>query len=340
MKVIAFYNYYEILNTDNNMFENVGSPTIKDFLYQMSELKAYALSKDIFVGSVDIIDLEEVDAFVFIDMPNRNNKYLQYAIQTNKPMYLIVWESKIINNDNYVSKNLELFEKVFTYDDSLVDNKKFIKLTYTFKFPNKIPRNFYDRKLCTVIAGNKYTEHPLELYSYRRDFIRWFEKNHVNEFDLYGKNWDKYIFRGSIIKRILNKIEIIKKIIGPQHISYRGEIDSKTEIYQKYKFSICFENAKDIPGYITEKIFDCFFSGCIPIYLGADNIDLFIPSNCFIDERKFSSFDEIYNYIISIKEEDYNEYINNIERFFKSDKSKIFKSEYFARTVIDNIKCK
>jgi hypothetical protein len=42
-------------------------------------------------------------------------------------------------------------------------------------------------------------------------------------------------------------------------------VDSKKNTLEKYKFSICYENARDIPGYITEKIFDCFFAGCVPI---------------------------------------------------------------------------
>lgn len=337
MKQIAFYNYYKMLNKNNNMFMNAGSATIKDFLHEMHVLKEYANSKDIIVGSVDVLELEKVDAFVFIDMPNIKNKYIQYAMKSKKPMYLIVWESPIVNLDNYLPENLKLFQKVFTYDDSMVDNINSFKLPYTFEFPVKILRNFSDRKLCTIIAGNKFSEHPLELYSYRRKVIRWFESNHISDFDLYGKDWNRYIFRGSFIKRVLNQIDFLKKLVAPKYISFKGEVQSKTETFQKYKFSICFENVKNIPGYITEKIFDSFFGGCVPVYLGADNIDKFIPQNCFIDERDFNSIGEIYNYISNITEDQYNEYINNIEKFLNSEKAYIFKPEYFARLIIDNI---
>jgi len=36
------------------------------------------------------------------------------------------------------------------------------------------------------------------------------------------------------------------------YTSYKGPFKSKIETLKPYKFSICFENAKDIPGYITE----------------------------------------------------------------------------------------
>jgi hypothetical protein len=48
------------------------------------------------------------------------------------------------------------------------------------------------------------------------------------------------------------------------YLSYKGKIDSKKDTLEKYKFSICYENARDTPGYITEKIFDCFFAANSP----------------------------------------------------------------------------
>jgi len=39
-------------------------------------------------------------------------------------------------------------------------------------------------------------------------------------------------------------------------------------------------------GYITEKIFDSFFTSYVLIYLGAKNITEHVPSNCFIDQRE------------------------------------------------------
>jgi hypothetical protein len=43
--------------------------------------------------------------------------------------------------------------------------------------------------------------------------------------------------------------------------------DNKRMYLQQYKFNICPENSIG-EGYCTEKIFDCLFSGCIPIYNG------------------------------------------------------------------------
>lgn len=44
--------------------------------------------------------------------------------------------------------------------------------------------------------------------------------------------------------------------------------DNKAEFLKQYKFYICPENAS-VEGYVTEKLFHCIGSGCIPIYWGA-----------------------------------------------------------------------
>ncbi|MBR6062295.1 MAG: hypothetical protein IKP67_09495 [Spirochaetales bacterium] len=46
--------------------------------------------------------------------------------------------------------------------------------------------------------------------------------------------------------------------------------DNKLAYLQQFKFNICPENSNDT-GYVTEKIFDAFAAGCIPIYYGSDN---------------------------------------------------------------------
>ncbi|KAB7887432.1 hypothetical protein GBG19_10625 [Poseidonibacter ostreae] len=68
---------------------------------------------------------------------------------------------------------------------------------------------------------------------------------------------------------------------------------------------MCYENARDIPGYITEKIFDSFFAGCVPVYLGADNITEHIPKECFIDKREFDTYEKLYKYLKNMSDEEY-----------------------------------
>lgn len=51
-------------------------------------------------------------------------------------------------------------------------------------------------------------------------------------------------------------------------------------------------------GYITEKIFDCFFPGVIPIYWGAENVTDYIPQDTFIDRRNLKQTGSCANTLI------------------------------------------
>ena len=54
---------------------------------------------------------------------------------------------------------------------------------------------------------------------------------------------------------------------------YAGRpVPSKYELFNRYRFALCFEN--DLyPGYVTEKVFDAWTAGAIPVYWGLDAAD-------------------------------------------------------------------
>jgi len=219
----------------------------------------------------------------------------------------------VIRPDNWDKKYHKYFNKIFTWNDRWVDGEKYIK----FYWPNKIPENLNFKKktkFCTMIVGNKYKSHPLELYKERRKIIRWFEQNHPEDFDLYGIGWNKLYYP-----------------------SYKGAIRSKKEILEQYKFSICYENVKELEGYITEKIFDSFFAGCVPVYWGASNVTDYIPANTFIDRRKFKDNKELYNYLKNMSDKEYTDYLNAIKKFVESERIYPFSGEYFAETIVTHI---
>ncbi|CAA6819115.1 MAG: putative fucosyl transferase [uncultured Sulfurovum sp.] len=257
--------------------------------------------------------------------------------------YIILSESAFIRPDNYDKNKHKHFNKIFTWADDLIDNKKYFKVNYAHLFPETINKNLENKeKLCVLISANKNPPYSRkdDLYEKRREAIRWFEKNHLNDFDLYGVGWGKYRFNGPKYIRVFNRIPYLSEIYGnitnQNYISYKGMVDNKKEVMESYKFSICYENAKDITGYITEKIFDSFFAGCVPIYWGADNVLEHVPKNCFINKRDFSSYDELYDFLQKMSDSEYLQYLNNIDAYLKSHMAYQFKSEGFVDTIIQN----
>lgn len=329
VKATFFTSKFYLNNRQFDLFDEISNRD--NCLYGSYLLKERFKERGINLSTQDINLPSGSQFIIYNEMPKIKDIFLE------KYNYLIILESEVLRPDNWNLENHRNFKKIFTWNDKYVDNEKYFKINFSHKIPNKVEFNIKNKKkLCTMIVANKLKAHPLELYTERVNTIRWFEENHPEDFDLYGIGWDKYCFKG-ILSR-LNRFNALRKImIKPKYPSYKGPIESKKEVYKRYKFAICYENARDIPGYITEKIFDCFFAGCVPIYWGALNITAHIPANAFIDRRNFRSYEGLYSYLINMSDREYMGYLDAIEDFIKSDKIYPFSAESFTETLVNEI---
>ena len=80
-------------------------------------------------------------------------------------------------------------------------------------------------------------------------------------------------------------------------------VKNKKEFLKGYKFSICFENSKKL-GYISEKLFDAFKAGTIPIYFGDDSVKKLINSKSYIHVNDINDFNKKIDLIKKIDQDD------------------------------------
>lgn len=256
--------------------------------------------------------------------------------------YLLMFETDFVKSENGNADEWAKYQKIFTWNDELVDGIRFIK----FNFPNPIQVHQEDGfehrdRFCCLIAGNKTltTRDERNLYPERVKAIRWFEQYAPQDFDLYGMDWNLPVLHrgllGSVERRLLRYSARFFKL--RPFPSYRGKVADKREVLTRTRFSICYENVRDLPGYITEKIFDCFFSGCVPVYWGAENIAEYIPLDCFIDRRQFQDTAAVYAFLKAMTEQEFVGYQQRIAAFLQSDAAHPFSAEYFAETVVNTI---
>ncbi len=320
-----------------------------DCLHHMYLLRKKWKREGYELNTQDIYPLEDCEFVLFMYFPIFQIDILEKLTNLNKDLYLICYESEMISPNDWKKSNHKHFKKIFTWSDKLVDDKKYIK----FYNPNRVPKNLdfslkKKDKFCTLIAGNKSHFDRRELYSERNKAILWFEKKHLNKFDLYGVGWEKGIWKPFIrpylhskifrlANRITDKLKISRRLFRKKLKSYKGKVESKKETYSRYKFAICYENVKNIDGYITEKIFDCFFTGCVPIYLGAPDVANFIPKNTFIDKNRFKTYRKLFIFLKNMDNELYSQYLENIKAFLKSEKMFYFSDENFVNTLTNNI---
>lgn len=266
--------------------------------------------------SLDNVD--DADFVVIFDLPPRhsvNRVMKQFQRIPKKKLMLFLWEPPSVMLHNYDTGNHHSFSKIYTWWDDLVDNERYFKFYYPcLQSMIDDTITFKEKKLCTFIAGDKSSSHKNELYSARRKTITFFEELGTNEFDFYGRGWS-----------------------GHRYKNYKGQVRKKLDVLKKYRFCICYENIKKTSGYITEKIFDCFQAGCIPVYWGASNIADYIPKNCFIAREEFKDEKHLYNFMKNMSEKEYNHYIENIKKYLQSDQAQLYSIENFINIFLQAI---
>lgn len=247
-----------------------------------------------------------------------------------------------------LGKAQRYFKRIFSWSDS-ASLERFtgdpLKCE-SFKWPQSYEQvhetlwNNKDRKFMIMINSNKLPRiYWQELYTERMRAVEYFSR--TDDIDLYGHEWDlpSYKLGVSWIPYTLRLAH--RKVVHQWHrfypnpllvaarSVYKGSVESKSETLSQYTFALCYENMI-LKGWITEKIFDCFFSGTIPVYLGAPDITDYVPENCFIDKRHFGSYEELKTRMKSLTDDEIGAYRENAKNFITSEKFSSFRKKTFV----------
>lgn len=251
---------------------------------------------------------EEPDADVVVYYSGYSYDAKQASKNPSALRILYTYEPLVVYPNHFLRSFWKPFDVVLTWNDTLVDQGgKFIRfpsLYYDSPFAAVhgvisepiCPANWRDKKkaLCQV-AGNKYSFIPSELYSRRRNIARWFGRHGNTPLDTFG--------------------------IPPMPVpGYCGPAADKLKTLSAYRYSLCLENDSHplwSAGYVTEKIFDCFYAFTLPVYFGASNVEKVIPKECFIDLRNFSSLSKLDDYLRAMSDNEYFTRLTAIEDFLK-----------------------
>ena len=212
----------------------VDQPYQKNKIFDKSDptrVKYYKL-KEIFLqngfefNTCDYYQGSKVDVSISMDIPDQ----LAENYTAEKYNYAILIESPLVKLNNLNISLHDKYKKIYTWSNDLVNNNdsdKYLKIYYAFDFKRKYEVSTRKEKLCSMVVSYKNSSEKKELYSKRKEVIRWFEKNHPNEFDLYGRGWHR-LFVCNCMNRF-QWIKILNEYFGC-FPSYRGAINNKFEI--------------------------------------------------------------------------------------------------------------
>lgn len=328
-----------------------GDSNLAPFVY----LRDWFTNRGIRVHTADRLECGEISAAknVLLSFGMRN----RYRKLAKRPDVILsaffAFEGPIVEPKLYLELEevQERFKRVFSFSDaeSLAPFLRHSLSCGRFALPqafesvhDEIWRR-EDRGFLVMINGNKKPALQVgELYSERMRAVEFFGR--TGEIDLYGVGWDgpayvlgKPRWPGTLLKLHRNLQKQWQRfqpdpLLEASRRAYKGVAISKSETLGSYTFSICFEN-QILNGWVTEKIFNCFFTGTVPIYLGAPDIESYVPKECFIDMREFSDYEKLRRHLKSLRPAEIKRYKENARDYLSSEQYKPFTKIAFTELI-------
>ena len=208
------------------------------YLIAAKELLA---KRNIIINTIDIDPGTATEKDVYMDVPYPWQLILWLRIIRNqKKNILFMPEPPLVNPFNYMKIFHHLFSKIYTWNDSLVDNKKYFKYSIIKKTKGikieEVP--FKNKKLLILMNSNLSPFLPFrllslstkEFYSERIKAANFFDKYYPTEFSIYGRGWNKP-----------QRFSIIQRLFGyKKYKTYKGSFpqEDKYKILSEYKFCL------------------------------------------------------------------------------------------------------
>ena len=99
---------------------------------------------------------------------------------------------------------------------------------------------------------------------------------------------------------------------------------SKPELIRRYKLYFAFENGIS-EGYVSEKVYEGFQAGTLPVYFGTEDVKDYLPEHSYISVTDFNSVRELGEYLVKVLDDD------ELYQSYFEWKKKDFSEEYLTR---------
>lgn len=135
-----------------------------------------------------------------------------------------------------------------------------------------------------IINANKISLIPGELYSLRRHLAR-----HIPGVIIFGNGWGsnfrkrlRPLLAAALMALVVRKFQFAAlKYWFSKYPNWQGATEDKHSTLSKYRTVLVIENSRD---FLSEKLFDAWNAGCIPVYVGLDDLgSLGLPSHLVVE---------------------------------------------------------
>lgn len=112
-------------------------------------------------------------------------------------------------------------------------------------------------------------------------------------------------FRHPVYEQLFDSLNDYKPVAsgGKWRNNTGGRVKDKLDFIRNYKFNLAIENT-DIDGYVTEKIFEPFVAGCVPIYWGNRSVKKEFGEGGYIHVQDFDTLDRAVEFVKKVDSDD------------------------------------
>lgn len=354
-KKACFYVDSETQGTKNYPFlGGAEGEGFKNLYFPYVELQQTLAKSGVDLSTRDINSPEDSALLICLDNPHK----VKSKKQPGQIWCLIINDPPVYCPESWDKRWHDRFDFVFTYDETLVDGDKYRYVpipqdTEFFSIPPIVTKAEFEQRLLATNVSNaihKYmdAEHPNCMHFRRYATIKWYGKNHPQDFRFFGGTFLKrnyyFAFRGvRLFERVIPKrlFENTARWAQRDLIKvFGGELKplEKFEVIRNFNFYYCYENTVGINGYLTEKMFDCLYSGVVPIYWGAPNVRELVPYDCYIEGDNFDDEEGLFDFISTMSYETYRSYLEQASVFLRSPEIQRLTVENFIRCLLSPLK--
>ena len=266
-----------------------------------------------FVKNVD----EQPHLVLCFDWHQQAEQVIRSAKQQGAHCSLIVQEPEVVLPSNWSTRVRKKFSRVLEvgnpHSNSLVP--------WPQNWPQSVPPAVIPRlNKAVMVQARKFSFVKGQFYSLRAQLA-----STDKRVDVFGPDWGNPDAR--LILRIIAEflfalrassgvdLETLGSVFSTP-IRWHGPARDKISVMKDYKVAVTIENSG---GYMSEKIFDAFFSGCIPVYVGPSLEPFEVPGDLYV--RAQPNLESIKSALTYALEMDYNTWLGRVKAYLASPKT-------------------
>ena len=277
------------------------------------------------------------DALIVADLDRPSVRLVKRLKRHGVPAVLVRNEPHVVAPWNYSRRNISYFDCVVDFGRDT--RQTLISLPWPQVWPESW-RRYAARKdrsaRAVVMNANKLSLFAGEFYSLRRSVID------SGSVDFFGPNWESgfaqrlRVLLGETLIWFRNPGTMSpSSIVGwfRKHNGHLGLAENKLETLSGYQVAFVAENSRE---YMSEKLLDALFAGCIPVYVGPPVANFGIPEDLVVEvEPTLEDVKAGINKALSV---DRDVWFSRLETYLSANETKDFWSaEYVLKKLVENL---